>query len=101
MPEAITAPERLDVTTVLKALADPVRLSIVRQLYESDHAIVCGNFDTPVAKNTLSHHFKILRQSGVIATHREGGQAFNTLRTDELDKAFPGLVRAVLNTLRD
>ena len=86
----------LDVITVLNALADPVRLDLVRQLSESDTAIACGQFDASVAKSTLSHHFKILREAGIIATHREGGQALNVLRAEALDGAFPGLLRAIL-----
>ncbi|HEY7046578.1 MAG TPA: helix-turn-helix domain-containing protein [Jatrophihabitantaceae bacterium] len=97
MPQA---PARLEVTSVLRALADPVRLNLVRQLIRSDAPIACGRFDTSVAKNTLSHHFKILREAGIIATHREGGQALNVLRVDEIDDAFPGLLRAILPELR-
>jgi DNA-binding transcriptional ArsR family regulator len=55
-----------------------------RQLRKSDTAIVCGRFDTPVAKSTLSHHFRILREAGIIATYREGGQSLNVLRTPEM-----------------
>jgi DNA-binding transcriptional ArsR family regulator len=88
-------PGCLEVTAVLRALADPVRLSLVRQLRESDTAIACGRFDTGVAKNTLSHHFKVLREAGIIATHREGGLALNVLRTAELEASFPGLLDAL------
>lgn len=84
-----------DVTVVLRALADPIRLDIVRQLYDAPSAIACGRFDTTVAKNTLSHHLKILREAGIIATHREGGQLFNVLCDDELESAYPGLLRAL------
>jgi DNA-binding transcriptional ArsR family regulator len=91
---------RLEVTAVLRALADPVRLDLVRQLSRSDTAIACGRFDTSVAKNTLSHHFKILREAGIIATHREGGQSLNVLRTADLEAAFPGLLTAILPELR-
>lgn len=94
------APASLDVTAVLHALADPVRLDLVRQLSESTTAIACGRFDTTVAKSTLSHHFKILREAGIIATHRAGGQALNVLRTDELEASFPGLLRAILPRVR-
>ena len=93
-PTAVLA--GLDVIAVLHALADPVRLDLVRQLSESDTAIACGRFDTRVAKSTLSHHFKILREAGIIATHRDGGQAFNVLCTVELEGAFPGLLGAIL-----
>ncbi|MBW8483052.1 ArsR/SmtB family transcription factor [Actinomadura parmotrematis] len=94
------APARLEVIAVLHALADPVRLDLVRQLWDADAAIACGRFDAPVAKSTLSHHFKILRSAGVIATRREGGHAFNVLRTEALDAAFPGLLAAVLPAAR-
>jgi DNA-binding transcriptional ArsR family regulator len=86
----------LDVIAVLHALADPVRLDLVRQLDDSSTAIACGRFDTSVAKSTLSHHFKILREAGIIETQRERGQALNTLRTTDLEAAFPGLLRAIL-----
>jgi DNA-binding transcriptional ArsR family regulator len=100
MPSYPQAPAHLDVTGVLRALADPVRLDLVRQLSQSDTAIACGRFDTPVAKNTLSHHFKVLREAGIIATHREGGQALNVLRTEDIDAAFPGLLKAILPPAR-
>jgi DNA-binding transcriptional ArsR family regulator len=93
-------PASLEVTAVLHALADPVRLDLVRQLSESDTAIACGRFDTPVAKSTLSHHFKILREAGLIATHREGGQALNVLCTAEMEASFPGLLRAIFPQTR-
>ncbi len=91
---------RLDVISVLRALADPVRLDLVRQLSRSDAPIACGRFDSRVAKNTLSHHFRILREAGIIATHREGGQSLNVLRTEALDAAFPGLLGAIVPELR-
>ena len=94
------APASLEVTAVLHALADPVRLDLVRQLSESGTAIACGRFDTTVAKNTLSHHFKVLREAGIIATHREGSQALNVLRTAELEASFPGLLCAILPQAR-
>ncbi|WP_028938258.1 ArsR/SmtB family transcription factor [Pseudonocardia spinosispora] len=90
------APASLEVSAVLHALADPVRLDLVRQLRESDTSIACGRFNAPVAKSTLSHHFKILREAGIIVTHREGGLALNVLRTDELEASFPGLLAAIL-----
>lgn len=91
-----SAPDALDVVAVLRALADPVRLELVRQLRASTAPIACGAFEVAVAKNTLSHHFKMLREAGVIVTRREGTQALNTLREDALDAAFPGLLDAIL-----
>lgn len=100
MTSSTQAPARLEIIAVLQALADPVRLDLVRQLGESDTAIACGRFDTVVAKSTLSHHFKILREAGVIATYREGGQALNVLRTAELEASFPGLLRSLFPQAR-
>lgn len=88
-------PAVLEITSVLHALSDPVRLDLVRQLRTSGTPIACGKFDSAVAKSTLSHHFKILREAGIITTHRVGGNAFNELRTAELDAAFPGLIEAI------
>jgi DNA-binding transcriptional ArsR family regulator len=93
---ATTSGSALDVVTVLRALSDPVRLELVRQLRASDAPVACGTFDVKVAKNTLSYHFKTLREAGVIATHRVGTQALNTLQEDQLDAAFPGLLDSIL-----
>jgi DNA-binding transcriptional ArsR family regulator len=90
-------PATLEVTAVLHALADPVRLELIRQLNASDTEIACGRFDAPVAKSTLSHHFRILREAGVIVTRREKGQSLNVLRVAELEGSFPGLLHAVLS----
>lgn len=90
-------PAVLDLFAVLSCLADPVRLSIVTQLAATDD-IQCGTFDVPVTKSTLTHHFRVLRESGVIGTRREGTRALNHLRRAELDEAFPGLLDSVLAT---
>ena len=94
-PPATGRQNGLQVVAVLRALADPVRLELVRQLRDSEAPIACGAFEVSVAKNTLSHHFKTLREAGVIMTHRVGTQALNVLQEDSLDAAFPGLLDAV------
>jgi len=80
---------------VLYALSDPLRLRIVRQLAEEGEA-ACGEFEVRMPKSSLSHHFKVLRGAGVISTRGEGVRRINTLRREELDQAFPGLLNAVL-----
>jgi DNA-binding transcriptional ArsR family regulator len=87
---------KLSLPEVLYALSDPLRLRIVRQLAEEGE-MSCGTFDVRMAKSSLSHHFKVLRDAGVIATRGEGVRRMNSLRRDELDAAFPGLMEAVLN----
>jgi DNA-binding transcriptional ArsR family regulator len=86
---------KLVLTDVLYALSDPLRLRIVRQLAEEGEAS-CGAFEVRMPKSSLSHHFKVLREAGVIATRAEGVQRINRLRRAELDKAFPGLLDSVL-----
>lgn len=88
-------PTTLNLFAVLNCLADPIRLSIVAQLVATDD-IQCGTFNVPVTKSTLTHHFRVLRESGVIGTRRAGARSLNSLRRRELNDAFPGLLDAVL-----
>ncbi len=85
----------LDLATVLHALSDPVRLLIVSQL-ASGRELCCGQFDVPITKSTCSHHFRVLREAGVITQRIEGKRRVNVLRRDALDGRFPGLLDAVL-----
>lgn len=87
--------ESVDVDDVLKALADPTRRQIVRLLI-TDGDRPCGTFGLPVAASTLSHHFRTLRKAGILRQYDDGRQRMNTLRLDELDERFPGLVQTVL-----
>lgn len=95
---AVDHPEvgTVSVDDVLRALADPTRRQIVRLLIaEGDRP--CGTFGLPVAASTLSHHFRTLRNAGILRQYDDGRQRMNTLRLDELDTRFPGLVRTVLD----
>ncbi len=84
------------ITDILHALADPVRLSIVRQLYASTEALTCSQLDRGRAKSSMTHHFRVLREAGVIRTHIAGKEHYNLLRKAELEKRFPGLLASVL-----
>ncbi|SCG34742.1 DNA-binding transcriptional regulator, ArsR family [Micromonospora siamensis] len=90
-------PELRDVpvTAVLAALADDVRLRIVRTLAE-DGERVCGTFELGVSKATRSHHFKVLREAGLTRTRVAGTSRHVRLRRDEIDRHYPGLLDAVL-----
>jgi DNA-binding transcriptional ArsR family regulator len=92
-------PDRKDISlaAVLYALGDPVRLEIVR-LLASKGEQCCADFDFAIAKSTMSNHFKILRESGVVLTHKEGTQHINKLRREDLEALFPGLLEAVLRS---
>lgn len=90
-------PDSKDITLtgVLYALGDPIRLEIVKRLAQEGE-IPCAALDLPVAKSTLSHHFKILREAGVIACRKQGTQHLNSLRQLELQQRFPGLLETIL-----
>jgi DNA-binding transcriptional ArsR family regulator len=88
--------EALDLATILHALSDPVRLRIVSQLSDGGER-TCGSLELPVAKSTCSHHFRVLREAGVVAQRVEGKCRYNRLRADQLEQRFPGLLGAVLN----
>lgn len=88
-----------DITSVLQALADPVRIAIVRRLGECTDARTCGSFDLPVSKSTLSHHFKVLREAGLIFGRYEGTRKLISLRRAEVDAVYPGLLDSVLRAI--
>jgi DNA-binding transcriptional ArsR family regulator len=94
LPEPGLAEIRLE--GVLQALGDPVRLLIVSQLHASENTRTCGSFDLPVGKSTASHHFKVLREAGVIRQHVEGRRRQTELRESDLEERFPGLLASVL-----
>jgi DNA-binding transcriptional ArsR family regulator len=81
--------------TVLQALGDEHRLTIVRGLTDGDEHM-CGSFLPHISKATRSHHFKVLREAGLTRTRVEGTAKYVRLRTDELEHRFPGLLSAVL-----
>ncbi|MFF0223143.1 ArsR/SmtB family transcription factor [Streptomyces sp. NPDC004629] len=81
---------------VLHALSDPLRLQIVRELAAVDDEMSCSQFDLPVTKSTTTHHFRVLRESGVIRQVYRGTAKMNGLRNGDLDALFPGLLDSVL-----
>jgi DNA-binding transcriptional ArsR family regulator len=95
-------PDRKDISLagVLYALGDPVRLEIVKRLAEQREALSCCALQVSVAKSTLSHHIKVLREAGIITSQKEGTQYANSLRIEDLEAQFPGLLEAVLKALK-
>jgi len=87
--------KELLLTAVLYALSDDARLGIVRQLATKGEQ-PCGVFEVDRPKSSLSHHFRVLRESGVVSTRKDGKTLMNTLRREDLDARFPGLLKAVL-----
>ncbi len=87
----------LNLSTVLYALSDPVRLHLVAQLSSLGEQ-TCGDVDVPVVKSTLSHHARTLREAGVIRVRTHGTQRFLSVRTEDLEARFPGLLVCVLKS---
>lgn len=92
LPADATPP---DLARVLQALSDPVRLEIVLRLHREGEAS-CGALDTGRAKSTMSHHFRVLREAGLVQTRADGVTHFNRLCRQEVDAAFPGLLDAIV-----
>jgi DNA-binding transcriptional ArsR family regulator len=87
--------EQIDLAAVLHALSDPMRLRIVSGLATQSER-TCKSFGLPVTKSTCTHHFRVLREAGVIRQRLEGTTKLNSLRRDDLEARFPGLLDSVL-----
>ncbi|KJY44727.1 helix-turn-helix domain-containing protein [Streptomyces sp. A1547] len=90
-------PAEIRLEAVLHALSDPVRLSIVRDLAVTPDELACSYFVLPVTKSTTTHHFRVLREAGVIRQTYRGTAKMNDLRRAELESLFPGLLDSVLS----
>jgi DNA-binding transcriptional ArsR family regulator len=86
--DAITLPD------LMAALSDPARVEIVRCLAAGEAS--CGTFQVNVSKATRSHHLRVLREAGLTFTRAQGTHRIVSLRREELDERFPGLLDAVL-----
>jgi DNA-binding transcriptional ArsR family regulator len=86
--------EEMELATVLHALSDPIRLRIVVGLAVQDDR-TCKSFELPVTKSTCTHHFRVLREAGVIRQRLEGTTKLNSLRREDLEARFPGLLDSV------
>ncbi|WP_353068371.1 helix-turn-helix domain-containing protein [Tunturibacter empetritectus] len=95
-------PSVQDVTVeaILHALSDPVRVAIYADIVGQNCSHNCVAFsnisEKPIPKSTLSQHFKILREAGLIRGERQGVEMHNTSRCAEIDKRFPGLIGAIV-----
>lgn len=89
--------DALQITEVLFALSDPERLAIVRQLADGPLEMAqCHLSDPSMPKSTKSHLMKVLREAGVIRNQPLGRGRLLTLRRDDLEARFPGLISSVL-----
>lgn len=91
----------MTVEGILHALSDPVRVAIFSQIARSQCSHTCSNFLTvseqEIPKSTLSQHFKVLRDAGLIRGERRGVEMLSTSRCAEIEKRFPGLIAAIVN----
>lgn len=86
-------------TSVLSALGDPTRLGIVRKLWSMREGQNCGAAAPCPAmpRSTLSNHMRILREAGIIRTHKQGVENISVVRFDDLEANFPGLMELILS----
>lgn len=85
--------------TVLQALSDPCRLAIVRDLLQADgRALACNEVPLNICKATRSHHFEVLRAAGIIHTETEGTRCMTSVRRQELNQRFPGLLKLIASS---
>lgn len=87
--------DEVTLPALLHALSDPIRLDIVQRLDREGEAS-CSALDAGRPKSSMSHHFRVLRDSGLVRTRTVGASHMNSLRREEVDGRFPGLLAAVL-----
>lgn len=99
--EELTHPHlnQISLEQAMKALGDPVRLSVIKQLLAAKgEEKACGTFEYSITKATFSHHLQILREAGLIFMRQEGTKKMTSLRLKEIQKRFPGLLELITQT---
>src|SRR5882757_5832130 len=93
--------EEVTVEASLHALSDPIRVAIFAGIVGSECSQNCSEFlmigDNSIPKSTLSQHFKVLREAGLIRSERKGVEMHNTSRCVEIDRRFPGLIPSIVS----
>lgn len=93
-------PEQVRFVDVMHALSDQARIRIVEQLAAARRPLTCGEITGDRPKSSMSHHFRILREAGLIETRVQGKEHFNRLRESELERRFPGLLSSLVRAMR-
>jgi DNA-binding transcriptional ArsR family regulator len=95
--------QEITVEGILHALSDPVRMALFAGIVAQGCPRSCTNFlaltERPIPKSTLSQHFKILREAGLIRSERRGVEMHTVSRCEEVDQRFPGLIQAIVAAL--
>ncbi|MFI6168422.1 ArsR/SmtB family transcription factor [Nocardia sp. NPDC051052] len=94
---AAEAPPVASLAAVLGAIQDPIRLEMVRRLSNAGTAVRCNELYEVINKSTATHHFKILREAGVIERVIVDGQIWQRLRAADVETALPGLLTSVVD----
>ncbi len=96
--------EDLRPEAILHALSDPVRAAIFTDIAREGCVQACSTFscvgDRAIPKSSLSQHFRILREAGLIRSERHGVEMRNSSRCQEVDQRFPGLLATILEAYR-
>jgi DNA-binding transcriptional ArsR family regulator len=96
--------EDIRLEAVLHALSDPARMALFIQIASAACAQTCialaGGVEQAIPKSTLSQHFKVLREAGLIRSERQGAEMRNTSRCAEIDQRFPGLLQALVDAYK-
>lgn len=97
MPRAFQHPPTAKITLdgVLHALADPIRRAIICKLLHAD-GMSCSQTCDKLPPSTISFHYRVLREAGIVHSQKRGVEVINRLRADDLEKRFPGLLGAIL-----
>jgi DNA-binding transcriptional ArsR family regulator len=91
--------DQVELTDIMYALSDPARLEIIKRLKNAGREMTCGELDLDRPKSSMSHHFKILRSAGLVYTEVSGKEHMNSLRLNELEKKFPGVLKSILKLI--
>jgi DNA-binding transcriptional ArsR family regulator len=94
--------DQISLANVLAVLGDPTRLAIVAYLARNDgHAQTCGTFNPLGSKTKISYHLAKMREAGITHTEVSGTNRLITLRRDDLEARFPGLLDSILAAAGD
>lgn len=93
----------IELQALFYALGDKTRLRIIANLHAGGTTpLICAEATANIenlSQSTSSHHFRILREGGLVHSERKGKECYNTLRTAELETKFPGLMKTILTTI--
>jgi len=93
------AATKIELDKVCRALSDPIRIGIVVQLYHEGECS-CAALDAGRPKSTMSHHFRVLREAGLVETRPDGVTHMNRLCRAEIEAALPGLLDVVIGSAK-